>query len=55
MIQVCRVMRIHVAGDVQIRYLPDNTRAVPLVPRDDAHKGRVSFLPGVGVPRGGVG
>jgi len=32
----------------------DNTRAVPLVRKEDAHKGRVSFLPKFEASREGV-
>ncbi len=44
MIKDCLVAQIHVVDDVPIRYLYSNTRAVPLVSRDDAHQGRVSFF-----------
>jgi hypothetical protein len=35
------VRQIAIAGALREQYLSDNTRAVPLVRKDDAHQGRV--------------
>ena len=37
------------------KHVPGNTRAVPLVRKNDAHQGRVSFLPKSEATRVGVG
>lgn len=46
---------IDVAVNHQIQYVLANTRAVPLVRKDDAHQGRVSFFQKTNFSKGVMG